>query len=113
MSDTRNLDAARKEADESDGHLTEPRHGSRRYTRPTRGGMYATLELGERVSDDTNLTVNGYCYDDEPNVVELRLAGPASLTLSLTPTRARELAGDLLASARVTSAAESEVTRGL
>lgn len=113
MNDIRNLDATEEEADDSTGQLTEERHGSRRFERPTRGGMWATVDLGEQCSDDTDITVNGYVYDDEPNMIELRLAGPASLTLALSPTRARELAGDLLASARVTSAAESEVTRGL
>lgn len=115
MNDILDIGSTDDESTASDDKLSEERHGTRRFERPKREDMWSTMQLDERMYECTTVTVEGEIHNDsdEPNLVHFRLSGPASITLSLTPSRAREIAGDLLASARVTGAAESEITRGL
>ncbi|MHB9286615.1 hypothetical protein ACKVMT_06200 [Halobacteriales archaeon Cl-PHB] len=59
-------------------------------------GMSANLELVNSQSESARINASGYWYDDEPPEVNLRVGfASGSISLSMSPERARRVAADL------------------
>jgi len=72
------------------------------------GDVFARAEVADPVTDDAEITVQGYAYDDSPGQVQLSVSGGVSLSVVVGSDEARELA-DAIATAAAEADREVEV----
>jgi hypothetical protein len=72
------------------------------------GDVFARAEVADPVTDDAEITVQGYAYDDRAGQVQLSVSGGVSLSVVVDSDEARELA-DAIATAADEADREVEV----
>jgi len=91
-------------AEQANGHVDADRvdvtcseHGTTRADVAPGSPVFGSVEIGVFDDRETRISVAGYGYDDEESdIIEMRaVLGGASVTLSCSPERARELAAEL------------------
>lgn len=98
-------------ASADDVTLRSDDYGATQASLPTRSGVWSSVELGTVDDEESDLSVQGYHYDDEPSEVELNLDSVgAQIKIAVSPERARQIAGDLATAADYAETGEHSET---
>lgn len=90
--------------------VTNGEHGTARASIDPGSPMYGSIEISELHDCKSEVSVAGYGYDDEePDHVEMRVTfNGASVSLSCSPERARELADELRTAANYADSSQGD-----